>query len=310
MPPIKVVSVNLSEKVGTYKVPVDEATLDARGLVGDAHAGDWHRQVSMLGKASVERFTAKTGREVCPGEFAENLLIDGADLAEACILDRFRIGGVELVVTQIGKKCHGDDCVIFREVGQCVMPSEGVFCRVVSGGTVRAGDAGEHLPKTLDIRVITLSDRAEAGRYEDRSGPAVRTCLEEFFAETRWRLAVENVLLPDDADRLAAELAAARDAGADAVFTTGGTGVGPRDVTPEVVTAFCDKLVPGITEHIRLKYGADKPNALLSRSVAGLAGTMQVYALPGSVRAVNEYTTEILKTFEHVLQMAHGLDVH
>ena len=310
MPPVRVLSVNLSERTGTIKKPVGEITVDARGVVGDAHAGTWHRQVSLLAKGSIDRFAAEIGRAVAPGEFAENLTIDGVDLRRASLLDRFRFGQVELELTQIGKECHGETCAIFREVGRCVMPTEGVFCRVLSGGTIRDGDEGGHLPKTLRIRAITLSDRAAAGEYEDRAGPRLRELLEAYFRATPWRLEVDRVLLPDDADRLRAELAAARDTGADAVFTTGGTGVGPRDVTPEVVTAFCDRLVPGIMEHIRVTFGREKPNALLSRSVAGLAGTMQLYALPGSVRAVEEYTGEILKTFEHVLLTAHGLDLH
>jgi len=86
--------------------------------------------------------------------------------------------------------------------------------------------------------------------------------------------------------------------------------VGPRDVAPEVVTAVCEKTLPGIMEHIRAKYGAAKPAARLSRSVAGVAGTTQIYAVPGSVRAVSEYVPEILQTVEHVLRTLHGLDGH
>ena len=96
----------------------------------------------------------------------------------------------------------------------------------------------------------------------------------------------------------------------DVVFTTGGTGVGPRDVTPEVAAGVCEKLIPGIMEHIRVKFGADEPNCLLSRGIAGLAGGTQIYTLPGSVRAVEEYAAEILQTLEHVLLIRHGLDVH
>ena len=94
------------------------------------------------------------------------------------------------------------------------------------------------------------------------------------------------------------------------IFTTGGTGVGPRDITPDVVTELCDKFIPGIMDHIRLKFGADKPNALLSRSVAGVAGSTLIYTLPGSVRAVQEYMQEILKTLEHLILTLHGLDDH
>ncbi len=306
----EVVSVNVSEAKGTIKKPVAEIVIDENGILGDAHAGRWHRQVSLLDQESIETFARQMGREIGPGEFAENIATRGIRLADVAVLDRFRIGGVELEVTQIGKKCHGDDCVIFREVGKCVMPKEGIFTRVVRGGKVRANDAIEWLPRDLAFRVITLSDRAFAGEYADKSGPKVKELLEAFFSDKRWHAKIETVILPDDAARLRNELAGSRDGGADVVITTGGTGVGPRDITPEVVSEVCDRIIPGIMENIRVKFGSKKPNALLSRSVAGVGGTMQVYALPGSVSAVEEYMAEILKTMEHIIFMLHRLDIH
>jgi len=307
---VKIASINLSREKGTIKTPCDRAEVDQRGLVGDAHAGDWHRQVSVLAQESVDRFVMETGRAVGPGEFGENLVVQGVDLRLASILDRFVLGPVELEVTQIGKKCHGENCQIFQATGRCIMPAEGLFCRVLRGGELHCQDVGRYVEKVLDIRVITLSDRASAGVYADRGGPRIRQLLEEHFAGRRWRAAMTNTLLPDDADALRANLDAALAAGADAVFTTGGTGVGPRDCTPEVVSGFCRKIIPGIMDLVRMKYGRNNPNALLSRSVAGTAGAMQVYALPGSVKAVEEYVGEILKTFTHVVCMLHGLDVH
>jgi len=307
---VHIASINLSEEKGTIKLPCETAEVDERGLVGDAHAGNWHRQVSVLAQESIERFEAQTGRAVGPGEFGENLVVQGVDLRTASILDRFVFGSVEFEVTQIGKRCHGDDCEIFQATGKCVMPKEGIFCRVLSGGKLSCEDLGQYVPKVLGIHVITLSDRASAGVYTDRGGPRIRQLLEEHFAGRRWRLGITNTILPDDAAQLRAALDGARATGADAVFTTGGTGVGPRDSTPEVAGDFCDKLIPGIMDLVRLKYGRNNPNALLSRSVAGTSGTMQVYALPGSVKAVEEYMGEILKTFTHVVCMLHGLDVH
>ena len=94
------------------------------------------------------------------------------------------------------------------------------------------------------------------------------------------------------------------------ILTLGGTGVGPRDVTPETITPLCDKLVPGIMEAIRIKFGMAKPRALLSRGIAGVTGKTLIYTLPGSVRAVEEYVQEILATMEHLIYMVHGLDAH
>jgi len=306
----EVLAVNVSEEKGTAKHPVDEIVLDERGIAGDAHAGAWHRQVSLLGQESIDSFSADTGKKGGPGELAENLTLRGIDLMSVAILDRFRIGGAELELTQIGKKCHGDGCTIYREVGKCVMPKEGVFCRVLSGGTVRAGDAAEHLPRLLKILVITLSDRAAAGEYEDRSGPRARALLDEFLSGTRWHPEITSALLPDEAGRLREALTNAIADEVDVIFTLGGTGIGPRDVTPETVAAVCEKTIPGVMEGIRMKFGADKPNALLSRSIAGLSGATQVYALPGSVRAVEEYMGEILRTLEHAIFMVHGLGEH
>jgi molybdenum cofactor synthesis domain-containing protein len=127
---------------------------------------------------------------------------------------------------------------------------------------------------------------------------------------TRWRPRISSVVLPDEPDQLRAALLEAREAGVDAVFLTGGTGVGPRDVTPEVVTEVCDRIIPGIMEAIRARYGAANPHALLSRSVAGVAERMLVYALPGSVRAVEEYMGEIRRTLEHLILMVHDVKAH
>jgi len=307
---IKIIAVNQSEKTGTVKAPVAVGRLGPRGLAGDAHAGSWHRQVSMLGQDSVDKFSRQAGRRIAPGEFAENLTVGEMSLAGVAVLDRFRGPEVELEVTQIGKKCHGDSCAIFREVGSCIMPKEGLFIRVIKGGEIRSGDCLAYRPRPLRFQVITLSDRAFAGEYEDRSGPRIAAALTGFFAPRRWHQEIENILLPDDPARLEARLTAARREKVDVVITTGGTGVGPRDHTPEVVRACCDKLIPGIMEAIRHKYGVEFPNAWLSRGVAGVAGTTLIYALPGSVKAVGEYMEEILKTLEHLVLMLHGLGHH
>ncbi len=304
---MRVISVNISDEKGTVKHPVPELTINEKGCAGDAHAGDWHRQVSLLSRESIDRFAEKMMRAIQPGEFAENITTEGLDLGGVSLLDRFVIGEVELEVTQIGKECHGDGCTIFLEVGKCVMPKEGIFCRVTKTGTIRPGDEITYVPRLLRLRVITLSDRAHMGEYEDQSGPRAREILEEFFAGTRWHTEIESRLIADEEEALRGELQSARDGGCDVVVTTGGTGVGPRDITPDVVLSVCDKVVPGIMEHIRSKYGGTKPNALLSRSVTGVMKQTIVYTLPGSVRAVEEYMAEILKTMEHLIAMIHGL---
>jgi molybdopterin adenylyltransferase len=143
---IDILSVNISVEKGTVKTPVDFIDLNNQGVKDDAHAGDWHRQVSLLGKESFEKFQLQAKRELNFGEFAENITTEGIVLYETTPGDRFVIGDVELVVTQIGKKCHGSGCAIFNEVGNCVMPKEGIFCKVIRSGRVQAGDKMSYIP--------------------------------------------------------------------------------------------------------------------------------------------------------------------
>jgi molybdopterin adenylyltransferase len=307
---MKVVSVNISEKKGTIKTPVPKMSVDEGGIVGDAHAGNWHRQISILSAEIIKEFESEIGRVLAPGEFAENITTRGVDLREVAILDRFTIGDVELEVTQIGKECHGGACAIFREVGKCVMPKEGLFARVIHGGDMKAGDAIGLTKRPLRVEVVTLSDRASCGEYEDKSGPEVQSLLEDYFKDKRWHIASNVTVLPDDAAQLRELLDRFRAEKVDIVLTTGGTGVGPRDITPDVVSGILDKQLPGIMENIRVKFGSEKPGALLSRGVAGVMGKMQVYTLPGSVKAVREYMGEILKTIEHVISTVHGIGTH
>ena len=307
---MKVMSVNLSEKKGTIKKPVSSIHLTQLGVKGDAHAGKWHRQVSLLGVESIGKFEKEAGRKINYGEFAENITTKGLLLYETHPLDRFISGNITLEVTQIGKKCHGDNCAIFREVGNCVMPKEGIFCRVINPGEMKTGDRMEYQPKIFRTSVITLSDRAYQGIYEDRSGPRVKELLERYFDEKAWKHHVNRQVLPDDPALLKELLRSIIDEKIDLVFTTGGTGIGPRDITPEVVRAVMDVEIPGIMEMIRMKYGMEKPNALLSRSIAARAGNTLIFALPGSVKAVNEYMAEITGSLQHMIYMLHGLDAH
>ena len=306
---LTVKSLNISERKGTKKTPVPEIELNEYGLVGDSHAGSWHRQVSLLGTESYARFVDTVGRMLDPGDFAENLTTEGVELMDAKILDRFVSDTLELEVTQIGKKCHFG-CEIMKEAGSCIMPKEGIFCRVVKGGVLKPGDQFEYVPHSIRIRIITLSDRASAGEYKDLSGPEIEKMINEGFLETHWRAAVERALIPDDANRLKEQIETAIAEGIDMIITTGGTGIGPRDITPDVVNPMLDREIPGIMEFIRMKYGERLPSALISRSVAGMIGSTLVYTLPGSIKAVREYMLEILRTLPHSLLMIHGINAH
>lgn len=166
-----------------------------------------------------------------------------------------------------------------------------------------------NLPEEIEVLVVTLSDRASRGEYEDLSGPRISGLVQEYFMTLNIKCSVTEVLIPDDAEELR-EVITVSAGSYNILFTTGGTGIGPRDITIETVKPLLTKEIPGIMEYIRVKYGAEKPNALLSRGVAGLIGSSLVYTLPGSVKAVNEYMEEILKTLLHTLQMLYGIDSH
>jgi len=306
---IKVLSTNISEKKGTIKLPVCTILINETGVANDAHAGNWHRQVSLLGVESIEKFSKQANRKINYGEFAENITTEGFELYKANILDRFQIGNVVLELTQIGKECHGDKCAIFREVGNCVMPKEGIFCRVINGGKVKAGDEIIYQPKIYKIGIITLSDRASRGEYTDRSGPQIKELIEKHFTEVR-KFEITSKLIPDDALLLEKSFREFTDKNFDIIFTTGGTGIGPKDITVDVVKPLLHKEIPGIMDYIRYKYGSEKPNALISRSIAGIINKTMIFTLPGSVKAVTEYMTEITKVLNHLILMLHDIDAH
>lgn len=135
----EIIAVCISAAKGERKTPVDKVLLrENHGIVGDAHAGDWHRQVSLLAKESIDKMR-KLGLDVDNGDFAENLTTRGVDLPALAIGTRLKIGDTLLEVTQIGKECH-TRCAIYYQAGDCVMPKEGIFARVLSGGEVSPGN--------------------------------------------------------------------------------------------------------------------------------------------------------------------------
>ena len=138
-----ITSINISPKKGTFKQPVKQAELRVDfGIVGDAHAGNWHRQISLLAQESIDKMTALGLDDLVPGKFAENITTQGIELFTLPVGTRLRLGACVVEVTQIGKECH-QHCEIYKKVGQCIMPHEGIFVKVLVPGVVRVGDAIE-----------------------------------------------------------------------------------------------------------------------------------------------------------------------
>jgi molybdopterin adenylyltransferase len=301
-------AISVSSRTGEPKHNVPEAELRADfGIVGDAHAGSGPRQVSLLALESIEELRGK-GTEVSPGDFAENLTVEGLDLSALTVGQRLRIGNaVELEVTQLGKRCHGR-CRIFEKLGDCIMPKQGVFARIVTGGRIAVGDeivadrSSESNPPSARVAVLTVSDSCARGTRQDASGPAIQEILRARGYEVG-----EARIAPDDRDAIVWELTRFVDVGRhDLILTTGGTGLGPRDVTPEATLAVADRIVPGLAELMRAEGLKKTPNAVLSRGIAALRGQTLIINLPGSPKAVREGLEAILDVLPHALEMMCG----
>ena len=300
----KILAVCISEKKGVQKHNVGQARLIADwGLENDAHAGKWHRQVSLLSMEKIEAFNQR-GAGVAYGAFGENIVAD-IDFRALPVGTWLRCGDALLEITQIGKQCH-HGCAIFQKMGDCIMPREGVFAKVLQGGTIQVGDALVIEPRQgkrpYQAAVITLSDKGARGERQDASGPAVVKRLQAAAYEI-----AETLLLPDGLHPLEEELKRLADQRqVDLILTTGGTGLTSRDVTPEATLAVAERTVPGIAEAIRAYSMAITPRAMFSRGASVIRGKTLIINLPGSPKAVEESLDAFLKDLPHALDMLRG----
>ncbi|MGI6557527.1 MAG: molybdenum cofactor synthesis domain-containing protein [Limnochordia bacterium] len=297
----RVVAVSISDKQGVKKNPIDQGQLlDNYGLQGDVHAGPWHRQVSLLAQESIDKMRSK-GLELSPGDFAENITTSGIDLLALPIGSRLRIGSTAILeVTQHGKECH-HHCAIYRQVGDCVMPREGIFVRVLKGGPVKAGDEIEPV-KLITVGVLIASDKGARGEREDKCSDLIEKMVEQIAGEV-----IQQAILPDEEVILKEKLLEWADEWKlDLILTSGGTGLGPRDVTPEATRAVIEREAPGIGEAMRLAGLKNTPRAMLSRAVAGTRGGTLIINLPGSPRGVEESLGAILEALPHAVETVKG----
>ena len=338
----KIVALCISEARGTVKHAVPQVKLiKDYGIEGDAHAGHWHRQVSLLSAEQVEAFNqriacsnaqilekaklatldAKESDNIAEsdgtkkaliepaieGTFGENILVSGIDLRQLPVGSTLTAGAVILKLSQIGKECHSH-CQIFHRVGDCIMPREGVFATVKQGGVLSLGmPITVHLPAAdapLRAAVVTLSDKGSRGERVDTAGPRAA----ELLAAAGYEV-VEQVLLPDVQAKIERELKRLADSRqVDLIITTGGTGMAPRDVTPEATLAVATRSVPGIAEAIRVGSLAITKRAMLSRGVSVLRNSTLIVNLPGSKKAVEEALEIVLPVLEHGIRLAKGTD--
>ena len=295
----KITGICISEKRGMQKHLITEANIVCDwGIEGDAHGGKWHRQISLLSKEKVDAFKAK-GADIHPGSFGENLIVEGIDFSSMPVGTRFVIGDVVLEMTQIGKECH-NHCLIYKTMGDCIMPREGVFARVLHGGEIHVDD--ELVVYPFRAGIITASDKGSRGEREDLSGPAIA----ELIGQQGYYVCSSKIL-PDEEEDLYQEMVRLADEEkVDVIFTTGGTGLSPRDNTPEATLRAATKNVPGIAEAIRAYSMQITPRAMLSRAVSVMRGQTLIINLPGSPKAVKESLEFLLPSLAHGIQIMKG----
>ncbi|MDO5146733.1 MAG: molybdopterin-binding protein [Eubacteriales bacterium] len=297
----------ISERRGIQKSEVPEADLKMEwGIVGDAHGGNWHRQVSLLSYDKIEEFNKK-GANVSFGAFGENLIVEGFDFSSLPVGSRFAVGEAILEMTQIGKECHSH-CEIYKVMGDCIMPREGVFAEVVRPGHIKVGDEMILLPEDPDrplmAAVLTLSDKGSEGKREDKSGPII---VEE-LSKAGYRV-VETMVLPDELSIIKKNLMRLSDQRqVNLILTTGGTGFSERDCTPEATLAVATRNAPGIAEAIRAGSMQITRRAMLSREVSVIRNKTLIVNLPGSPKAVKECLDLVLDQLEHGIQILIGKD--
>jgi len=305
-----IIQVNISEKVGTPKHPVEKAVLKENfGIEGDAHSGT-KREVSLLSLEEIEKVNEglPDSMRVSPGDFAENITTKGLDLAHITPGDLIVIGDspVILEVIQIGKECHVG-CSVVKRIGRCIMPKLGIFASVKRGGKVSKGDRIRR-EKKRKVAILTISDSSFQGKRVDESGPLIQKILQERLPNF---YVVYSEIIPDEKAIIIERLRDIADRqGCDLVITTGGTGIFERDVTPDATLEVLDKELPGIPEAMRIKTLSFTSRAMLSRARAGIRKKTIIINLPGSPKAVEECLDVVLPAIPHAIEILKGVNSH
>ena len=308
----KILAVCISKEKGTAKINVGSGELiKEHGLKGDAHAGSSHRQLSILAREKIDEFKkSKNSKEleIKDGDFGENLVTEGLDLSCLKPGALLECGEAILEISQIGKECLSP-CAIFSLMGDCIMPREGVFSRIISGGKISIGDEIRVLQnlheghgsknKAYRVWILISSDKGSMGEREDQTGKIIRKLISDAgFLEAGY------TILSDDQGPLENELKRISDNGlADLILTSGGTGFSHRDRMPEATLAAADLNVPGIAEAMRAQGLKYTKRAMLSRAVSVIRRKTLIINLPGSPKAAAENLEYILS------ELQHGLDI-
>ena len=277
------------------------------GIEKNAHAGRWHRQVSLLSMDDIETVRHNGLPDISPGDFAENLIISGLDFSLFGLGTKLRLGSdAVLSISQIGKVCHSP-CRIYYLKGDCIMPRSRLFARAMTEGLVRVGDTMEVIEVVHRDRfqavVLTISDSCSKGEAEDIAGPAVSRRLVESLDAHIYR----TEIIADEQKYISERLKHyCNGHSIDLVVTVGGTGFTSRDVTPEATRAVVERFTPGLDEAMRASSMLKTPHAMFSRGTSGIYGSTLIVTLPGSKRAALENIDVILGALRHGLQKLRG----
>jgi len=293
---VTIKSINTSAAKDSVKRPLQTAAISALGLQGDAHAGTWHRQVSM---ANINKLKDIKGKPLLPGELGENLTIEGLDFAQVSIFDKFISDDVVLEVTEIGDENSGPDGD--NEEGL-------IYCRVLKAGKIQQGQTMTHQPKLFRIQVVRLSDEALMGKDTDESGQQIIHLCEFYFANRFNHFQVRRTIIPDNSSDLKRIVETVVEDDVDILITSGGIGIGKKAITPAIIKPQFTWEIPGLMEKIRHKCGQKIPRAYLYNSLAGVINDTLVFAIPANNDAVKDYMEEILKIIDDLIYMLHGID--
>lgn len=295
-----VTSVNISTEKGTIKTPVKSIYLKKGvGIEGDAHRGNWHRQISLLAVESINKMNDLGVQNLHPGIFAENITTKGIKLSTLPVGTILKIGQGMVVMTQIGKKCH-KGCDIFKQVGKCIMPYEGVFAKVIVEGNVGIGDEIRVIDKP-SVGIIIISDKGYRNEREDQVIPILSKLLGEDY------VIFDTIIIPDEKNQITETMKRMIDIDKiDIVISSGGTGLSPRDVTPEATKLILEREIPGISEALRYQSMQYTKFACLSRGLCGTRGESLIINLPGSPKAINQCMGYIKEILPHCIETIKG----
>ena len=303
----RVKAVCTSKVRGKGKTNVGQAKLiKSIGIEDDVHAGNWHRQVSLLAVEKIEEIRTN-GVEINFGDFAENIVTEGIELDKLAIGTRIQIGSeVVLEVTEIGKRNPHPNEMFYR-VGYYVMPKVGIFTKVITGGEIKTDDEIKivRTPKEFSVGILVVSDSASRGERISTTEAIIEKLMNQVGGIVK-----EKVIVPDDRDKIAEMLVKfADEQKLECLITTGGTGLSPRDNTPEATLDAIDKEIPGFAEAMRMKTFQNTSRSILSRAVAGFRKETMIVNLPGSPKGVDECLDVVKTAIPHAIELIKG-NVH